>query len=470
MVKTKILATIGPASYDKIDAMVEKGLDGLRFNMAHIKTEENYKFTGDLISSVRKNHPRLFIVADLEGPKIRLGELKEPIALTKGQTIAISPQSDCPQGNVPIQFETLYQYVQPENTLLVDDGTVGLKVKDIKEKTIVTEVEYGEALKSMKGVNVPYAKIPLDYLSERDPQNLAAIKDWEIDYVFASYTRNAEHILHVQDYLKGTSIKAGAKPENSEGFGNLHEILKKVRIAMVPRGDAGMEMGVINIPRLQKHMILLCNILGIPVVTATQMLESMLNSKEAKRSDVSDIFNMVLDGADIGMLSGETSIGRYPVECVDIMNRIVEEAEKYMFDKSNGVDLGARLLKHLKPGNSADDISRAVYAVASRDKSIKAIITPTVSGYTPRMISRFRMETPIIALTNNEQLCRQLNSVWGVTPEYISRDTEALQKYAKKLASTKKLVNPGDRVIITSGLSPSSESTHIMRIETVGTY
>jgi len=467
MAKTKILATIGPASYDKIDDLVNAGLDGFRINMSHIK---DYAFAENLIRGIREKHPQLFLTADLEGPKIRLGALQKPINIQNGQTIRISPEKDCPTSDVPIQLDELYKYVKPGNLLLINDGAAGLRVTDIHGKTIITTVEYGDTLESRKGVNVPGVHIPLNYFSERDPQHIDFLKKAGIDYIFASYALGKEHMLALKEQLTGTGIKSGAKPETQHGMDAFSEMLEESDIAMVPRGDLGMEIGVINVPRYQKGMVLQCNILGKPVVTATQMLESMMSCKEPKRAEISDIFNAVLDGTDIVMLSGETSVGNYPVEAVQMMNKTLDEAEKYLFDKGNHVGLGKRLEHYLKAGNPTDDISRAIYAVASKDASIKAIITPTTSGYTPRMISRFRMETPIIALTNNEQLYRQLNAVWGVTPAYVKTDTEAMQKYAKKLAATKQLVNPGDKVIITSGLSLASESTHIMRIETVGSY
>jgi pyruvate kinase len=462
MAKTKILATLGPASYEKIDDLVNAGLDGFRINMSHTK---DYDSAQKLIDDIRERHPEIFITADLEGPKIRLGDLKEKVSLKKDQAIRISPQNDCPASDIPVQLNTLYQYVQPGNILLVNDGAVGLKVSDVKGKTIITQVEYGDMLESRKGVNVPGVHIPLEYFSEKDPQHIEFLKKTGVDYIFASYTLGKEHMLALQEHLKGTGIKSGAKPETQYGMDTFSEMLGEADIVMVPRGDLGMEIGVINVPRYQKSMILDCNMIGKPVITATQMLESMMTGKEPKRSEISDIFNSVLDGTDIVMLSGETSVGQYPVEAVKMMNKTLDEAEKYMFARSNGIDLGARLMQYLEPGNPADDMSRAVYAVVSNDPSIKAIITPTVSGYTPRMISRFRMKTPIIALTNNEQTYRQLSAVWGVTPVYVKIDTEQMQRYAKKLAEARQLVKPGDKAIVTSGLSPDSESTHVMRIE-----
>ncbi|MBN2053126.1 pyruvate kinase [Candidatus Woesearchaeota archaeon] len=467
MVKTKILATIGPVSESKIEQMVKAGLDGVRLNMTHVK---DYAATGALIKSIRSQYPGLFIVADLEGPKIRLGNF-DKFSVSQGQAIRISRENECPAGDVPVRMNELYKYVQPGNTLLIDDGKVGLKVTDIKDKTIIAEVEYGEEMESRKGINIPGIEVPMDYLSERDPQHLAALRKWDVDYVFASYTLNAEHMQTIAKNLKGTGTKVGGKPENWTGLNNLDKIMKKAGIMMVPRGDLGMEIGVMNVPEWQEKMILKCNIAGRPVIVATQMLESMMTSKEPKRAEVSDISYACKYGADVVMLSGETSVGQYPVEAIRMMNQILEKAEKDMFDKKSGihlVDLGQRLLQHLKPGNPADDISRAVYAVASKDPSIKAIIAPTMSGYTPRMISRFRMETPIVAITNNASVYRQLNAVWGVTPVYQSSCYPAvLEIQATQFAAEKKLVKPGDKVIVTAGLSSKSDKTHIMRIETV---
>jgi len=470
MVKTKILATLGPASWGKIDELVKAGVDGFRINMPHVGS---YDETDEMIKGIRTQYPHLFIVADLEGPKIRLGHFNK-FSVKPYQRIRISPENTYypenkyPPENIPVRMNELYKYVQPGNILLIDDGKVGLKVTDIKDKTIIAAVEYGEEIESRKGINVPGVEIPMEYLSERDPQHLEFLREWNVDYVFASYTLDANHMQTIANNLKGTSTKVGGKPETWTGIHNLDKIMKKSGIMMVPRGDLGIEIGVMNVPEWQKKMILMCNKTGVPVVVATQMLESMMTSKEPKRAEVSDIFNAYLDGTDVVMLSGETSVGQYPVETVQMMNSILEMAEKYMFDPKNNINLGKRLEHYLKPSkNRADNISHSAYNAALRDLSIKSIIVPTISGYTARMLSRFRMNTRIIAFTNNKATYSQLGASWGVTSVYINEPYERLQRNVVDIARRYGWVKRGENIIVTQGLKPNSDQASGMYIQKV---
>lgn len=476
MARTKILASLGPASFDKIEELIEAGVVGFRFNMAHIKPED-YEFRGSLAKKIKSFDEKVFLSADLEGPKIRLGYF-ESLNISTGDEISIVPSSIYQLSNstyqrkvAPIQFEELYKYVKEGNALLVDDGKVGLRVKGIdnRDKVINCIVEYGEVLKSRKGVNLPGIRIPLPTFSQNDPSHIKFLIENDFDFVFLSYTRTAKAMLELGELLKGTGIKKGGKPENGEGTDNLEEIIRDSDIMMVPRGDWGMEVGVKKIPAFQKKAIEECNKSGKPVITATQMAESMMVSRELTRPESTDIFNSCLDGTDITMLSGETSEGKYPVETVRAMNGVLEEAEAYLFDERSGINLGEKLCNLLiREDNPADSISKMVYD-AAKSPIIKAIIVPTSTGYTARMIARFRMEKPIIAVTYNEKVKRQLNAVWGVTPLLTKQTGEnEVVENAINLAKEKGYVKTGESVIITAGVGKSGKgSTNMVRIERV---
>ena len=467
MAKTKILATLGPASFDKIEELVLAGADGFRFNMAHVVTLQDYKRTADIIAKIRSIDEKIFVSTDLEGPKIRLGTF-DTLNIKIGENVPIVSQLDYSPGiGIPIGFD-LYKFVKCGELLLVDDGKVGLRVKSVSNRVINSEVEYGEVLEARKGVNTPGVSIDMPYLSKRDAASLRFISENDFDYVFASFTRTAEDLREVRSYLKCSKVKVGGKPENHEGAKNLYEIIKEADIMMVPRGDWGMEMGVMHIPTLQKKLIRLSNLEGKVVVTATQMLESMMTCKEPKRAEVSDIFNANLDGTDVVMLSGETSKGSYPAESVRMMDRILEESEKYMQENST---LSETLFNQIRSDDVSSTIYKAVYT-ASKSEEIKAIIVPTSRGTTARMIARFRIPKPIIAITPDKKVGSQLNAVWGVRPLFTSYHKNKSQDYVVnssiRLARDAGYVSPGDNVIVTLGVgSYEKGSTNMMRIERV---
>lgn len=465
MARTKILATIGPVSEDKVREMIEAGLDGVRFNMSH-KKPDDYSSLKQFIDKIRDEHGDLFFVGDLQGPKIRLGDF-ETRNIKAGDSIIIAPFAEYSGSDVPVQLNDLYKYVSPGNLLLIDDGNTGLRVRNIKDKRIFCEVEYGEILEPRKGVNVPNISIPMDYLSEKDKRDLEFLVSNNFSYVSASYSRMADDIKQVRRFA-GSNMRIIGKPENYQGNENLKEILENADAMMVPRGDYGMEMGVENVPAFQKRLIEWCNIAGKPVITATQMLESMMNCKEPKRAEVSDVYNAVLDGSDVVMLSGETAKGKYPVEAVSMMNKIVKKAEEYLFDNTSGVDLGRKINGLVKQENVTDLISKAVYS-ASKSDNIKAIIVPTNNGTTARMISRFRLGVPIIAVCHEDYIKRSLNAVWGVVPLLTkNKDEKYVIDDSISIAKQKKYINSGDSVIVTAGIGNYEKgATNMLRIERV---
>lgn len=465
MTRTKILATLGPASMNLVPDLIKAGLDGIRINMSHVRNED-FESKGEEIRRIKDANSNLFLVGDLQGPKIRLGDFQTREVKT-GDKVIIIPESKCDTSKIPIQYAKLYKYVSPGNLLLIDDGNVGLRIKDIKNKEITCLVEYGELLEARKGVNIPSISIPMAYLSEKDKRDLEFLIKNGFHYVSASYSRTAEDIKQVRKFA-GDTIKIIGKPENHEGNKNLIEIIEASDAMMVPRGDYGMEIGVENVPTFQKRLIELCNIAGKPVITATQMLESMMTTKEPKRAEVSDVFNAVLDGTDVVMLSGETSKGKYPIETVNMMNKILNRAEEYLFDRTNGINLGEKINGLVTSENVSNIISKAVYT-ASKTKDIKAIIVPTHRGSTVKQIARFRPEQPIIAICYDKEVRRALNAVWGVIPLLTyNKDAEHVIEDSLRQAKIAGYLKKGDNVVITAGAgSYETGATNLMRIEKI---
>jgi pyruvate kinase len=464
MARTKILATMGPASFDRIEELVRAGLDGVRINMSHVKPLD-YDFSKVIIDRARSIDDNIFFVGDIQGPKIRLGDF-ETRKVKKGDKIDIFTLGDFSGEGISIQLD-LWKHVSPGNLLLIDDGNVGARVKDISGRKIICGIEYGDCIESRKGVNVPDVNIPMDYLSEKDRRDLDFLMLCGFHYVSASYARSAEDIKKVRDFV-GDKLRIIGKPENYEGEKNLKEIIEASDAMMVPRGDYGMERGVENVPAFQKKLIEECNVAGKPVITATQMLESMMSCKEPKRAEVSDVFNAALDGSDVVMLSGETSKGNYPVETVEMMNRILERAEDYLFDRSNGVNLGEKVVNLVKNRSVSDAMGKAVYA-ASKSEDVSAILVPTHRGSTVRNISRYRIEKPIIAICYDPEMRRANNISWGVIPIFTdNRDEKLIVEDSIERAKAAGLVQVGDRVIVTGGVgSYERGSTNMMRIERV---
>ncbi|MCD6412948.1 MAG: pyruvate kinase [Elusimicrobia bacterium] len=333
MTKIQIIATVGPATTGKIGQLVEAGVNGFRINSSH----GSFDFHAKAVRSVRKITKEVFIVYDLKGPKIRLGDFR-PVFLKAGMKIVLS--TDFPKNregvavssgrssDIPVSFENLHKYVKKNHRLLIDDGLIGLKVAGVRGKRIFCEVLWGGVLRSRKGINHPDTVIDFPYTVSADIPRIKFAIENNVDYVADSFERSAADVDELRERLKGTGIKIISKIENPEGVENFDEILKKTDAVMIARGDLGVEMDVWEIPELQKKMIEKCNKAEKPVITATQMLESMIDDPRPKRSDVSDIANAVYDGTDAVMLSAETSIGNFPVLCVRVMRKIIEATLK----------------------------------------------------------------------------------------------------------------------------------------------
>ena len=333
--KTEILATIGPASIDRIEEMSGAGLSGVRINSSHGSPDLHLR----VIEQSRRFMPSGYVVYDIKGPKIRLGDLPEPIHIHSGMEILLRtdiypvegaqyPATDDPDKGIPVTYHELHRYVKPGHRLYVDDGYIGLEVVEVNGPELRCSVLYGDTLRSRKGLNHPDTAVGYPYTMEEDIPNLDFAVEHGVDYIADSFTRDADDVLELKQRLQGTGIKIISKIENPEGVAQFDNILSETDAIMIARGDLGVEMDAWELPELQKTMIEKCNAAGKPVITATQMLESMIENPRPSRSDISDIANAIYDGTDVIMLSGETSIGKFPVECVKVMRRTAETVEK----------------------------------------------------------------------------------------------------------------------------------------------
>ncbi len=331
---TEILATIGPATMNKVQELYDTGLSGIRINSSHGSTEEYKK----MIQASRLANPDGYILFDIQGPKIRLGDLPKPVSVRAQDNIILrtdmpqTPQAEDIKQGIPISYGELDRYVKPGHRLYIDDGYVGLRVNKVEPGKIYCTVLYGDKLRSRKGLNHPDTVVDYPYTMPYDVPKLEFARQHNVDFIADSFTRNDKDVKELRGRLEGTGIRIVSKIENPEGVKNFDDILKETDAIMIARGDLGVELEPWKLPELQKEMIEKCNRAGKPVVTATQMLESMIENPHPSRADVSDTANAIYDGTDVVMLSGETSIGKYPVECVDMMRKIaetVEQTERY---------------------------------------------------------------------------------------------------------------------------------------------
>ncbi|NLM04029.1 MAG: pyruvate kinase, partial [Clostridiales bacterium] len=416
MKKTKIVCTIGPASEDKeiFKKLVQNGLNVARLNFSHGDHEEHLKRI-NMIKEVREelNVP-VAILLDTKGPEIRTGKFKEPsVLLEEGQTFTLTSRDVLGDKTIcNVSYDGLAKDVKSGDTILIDDGLVALRVEEIIDDTdIRCIVENAGEVKDHKGINVPGVKINLPAITEKDISDIKFGIEQDIDFIAASFVRKAEDVLAIKKILEDNNaehIQIISKIENQEGVDNLHEIIRLSDGIMVARGDLGVEIPTEEMPLVQKEMIRQCNKFAKPVITATQMLDSMIRNPRPTRAEVTDVANAILDGTDAIMLSGETAAGKYPVEAVKTMTDIAKRIEA-------SIDYRDLLKKKAtqKETTMTDAISNATCFTAM-DLDASAIITATASGYTARMVSKFRPKSSIIAATTSDSVRRKLSLVWGV--------------------------------------------------------
>lgn len=473
MKRTKIVCTIGPSSEKKevFTELVKSGLNVARLNFSHGDHEEHAKRI-ELIKEVRRelNVP-VAIILDTKGPEIRTGKFKDPeVLLQEGQEFTITTRDVLGDQHIcSVSYAGLAQDVVPGNSILIDDGLVELKVKEIINGTdILCEVKNAGIVKNHKGVNVPGVKINLPAITEKDRKDIEFGIKMDIDFIAASFVRKAADVLAIREILEEHSaehIQIISKIENQEGVDNLEEIIEVSDGIMVARGDLGVEIPTEDIPLVQKRMIRLCNKAGKPVITATQMLDSMIRNPRPTRAEVTDIANAIYDGTDAIMLSGETAAGKYPIEAVRIMANIARKTEE-------SIDYRTLLRSKAfeREVTITDAISHATCNTAM-DLQASAIITATASGYTARMVSKFRPKAPIIAATVSERVRRRLSLVWGVETvltDFAQSTDDVLDSSVQK-ALEANLIKRGDLVVITAGVPVGYVgTTNLIKVHIVG--
>lgn len=471
MRKTKIICTLGPATDqgNVLEQLIMAGMDVARLNFSHNSSEEQ-KARMDKVKALRKKHHRpVACLLDTKGPEIRIKTFKEgKIQLERGQDFCLTTRDIVGTKDiVSVTYADFIKDISVGSSILIDDGLIELTVKKIEGEDAHCTVVNGGTISDRKGVNLPGVKISMPYLSEKDRKDILFGIQEDVDFIAASFTRNAEDIGQIRQLLKengGEDIKIIAKVENAEGIDNIDEIIEVSNGVMVARGDMGVEIPEEEVPILQKMIIQKVCSAGKIVITATQMLDSMIKNPRPTRAETTDVANAIFDGTSAIMLSGETAAGAYPVEALKTMAKIALRAEKAInYQKRfNGLTLDDH------PGVT-DAICHATCSTAY-DLHAKAIITVTKSGFSARMISRFRPACAIIGCAIDEKVCRQLNLSWGVRPILLKEEWEVFVLFDRAITAGKKqgYLKKGDVTVITSGVPIGrSGTTNMMKVQVV---
>ena len=433
--------------------MIRSGMDISRFNFSHGSHEE-HGVRADMIKNLREelNIP-VAMLLDTKGPEIRTKRLKDgkKVMLQTGSKFILTTGDYVGDENkVAITYDMLYKDVKKGGKILIDDGLIELEIEDIKNGDIHCKVLNGGELGERKGVNVPYVKLKLPGITEQDKEDIIFGIHQEFDFIAASFVRNAKVIREIRQILaenNASDIGIIAKIENAEGVENIDEIIQAADGIMVARGDLGVEIPASEVPHIQKEIIRKCNENYVPVITATQMLDSMIRNPRPTRAEVTDVANAIYDGTDAIMLSGETAAGKYPVEALKMMVQIAQTTEPHLNYK---IHVKGRNM--YRQGRVSSAVGMAAVRTA-RELQAKAIVTPTMAGKTALLISNFRPEVPIYAITPNERVQHRLQLLWGVYPlkGYEKDSTEHIISQAMSVVRRKRLIKKGDLVVFTAG-------------------
>jgi pyruvate kinase len=462
--RTKIVATIGPASArPEILQQLMQVIDGARLNFSH-GTHEEHAARAQAIREAQDELGRpVALIADLQGPKLRVGDLDEPVDLTRGEEIVIAGEDGAQDGDLPIAPAVLGSVLQPGFDVLIDDGAVRLRVAQVERGRARCEVLVGGTVQSHKGVNLPGIPLPIPSLTRKDIDDLQFALELPVDYVALSFVRSASDVQALKTLIEASGATAYviAKIEKAEGVAALDDILRDADAVMVARGDLGVEIGAAEVPLLQKRIILRALERGKPVITATQMLESMIHAPEPTRAEASDVANAILDGTSAIMLSGETAVGDYPVESVAYMDRIARAVEPSLDYRHEIPQAEEDPTIGQAMSNAACDIAEALEA--------KALLVPTFTGRTASAVARLRPRRPIIGLTHLGHSLQHMALEWGVTPVSIPEcpDVEELWTTSLEAARQTGIVEQGDRVVITAGTAVNIPgSTNVIKVDT----
>lgn len=464
--RTKIIATIGPSSSSStvIARLIKAGMDAARLNFSHGEHSDHILRLKLIRREAKKAGRHIAIIQDLQGPKLRVGPVEnDAIPLRRGDSLVLTTKKLLGTSKaVSVTYPRLTKDLKRGDRVLLDDGRLELRVARKNAHSVTCTVVRGGVLKSRKGVNLPGARLSLPSLSKKDKDDLAFGVKEGVDYVALSFVRTARDIQETRGFIRslGANIPIIAKIEKPEAIENLDAVIRAADGVMVARGDLGVEMSPEKVPLLQKTIIEACNAIEKPVITATQMLESMIENPQPTRAEASDVANAILDGTDCVMLSGETAMGNYPVQAVEFMTKIAVQAETSVLRRRPNADL------------SGPDESVAHAAVrAAEEQHARAIVTFTQSGSTALLVSKHRPGTPIIAPTPFERVARKISLYWGVTPVILKtkKTTDDMISSVERIMLKKRLANPRDLIVITAGVPIGvAGSTNMMKMHRVG--
>ncbi len=472
--KAKIVATIGPASQDAavLEKLIQAGMNVARLNFSHGTHEDQATRIETIHSVSRKSGAAVGILQDLQGPKIRVGNLAVPLQLAQGEVVTLyATDTAVPRGKrqvIPVDFRQLFDAVRVSDRLLLDDGRLALLVELVEGESLTARVQVGGLLSAHKGINLPGVRLRIPGFTEKDRADLTFGVSQNVDAVAISFVRSADDVRAVRSVMD--SLLGGkpsplliAKLEKPEALDDLDAILSIVDGVMVARGDLGVELPPERVPALQKQIIRAANRRAKLVITATQMLESMVENPLPTRAEASDVANAIFDGTDAVMLSAESASGKYPVKSVQIMDRIVREAESHFLEWGKGPDA----LEGMDASDTAS-MARAAQALAD-DKNVTAVASFTMQGQSAWLISKIRPRVPILGFTPNEHTCRRLAFFWGVQPQLIpyANTLETMLRYVDQ--SLVRSVKPGDQVVLVCGFPVGSmRQPNMALLHTVG--
>jgi pyruvate kinase len=467
--RTKVVATLGPVSSnpETLKGMVEAGLDVVRLNFSHGERADHlarFELVRSVAAEVGHN---LAVLVDLQGPKIRVGVVDDNgVRVDRGREVVLVAGADrAAEPEIPVVYPELAADVRQGDQILLDDGAIGLRVQDVEGERVRCQVERGGVVKSRKGVNLPGVAVSAASLTAKDRADVATAVEAGADYVALSFVRKPDDVVQAKQAIAdhGGDIPVVAKLERPEAIDCLDEILEVADAVMVARGDLGVELAVEKVPPIQKHIIAQANSQGVPVITATQMLESMVASPRPTRAEASDVANAIFDGTDAVMLSQETAIGQYPVEAVATMTRIAGEAEATPYLSAPPPPAVGKL-------DVPATVCRAAVQVAT-DLGARAIVAFTESGATARYVSRFRPRTPIIGLTTSETARRRMALFWGVetaAPLSMGTQVRSMIDEADERIVQEGLLDPGDLIVVVAGSPGGRGGTNRVLVHRVG--
>jgi pyruvate kinase len=463
--RTKIVCTLGPSSDTRVTIrqLIEAGLNVARINFSH-GTHAQHRATIAAIREVAESTQRpVAILGDLQGPRIRIGDLEAPVLLEDGADIRLAPEGNVKPGELPVTYEDLARDVHVGDRLLINDGLIEVVVLEVDPPRVTGRVLHGGQLTSHKGINLPGVQVSAPSITDKDREDIAFAVEQDLEYLALSFVRRAEDITELRSLIPKQMLVV-AKIEKDSALDNIESIIRATDVVMVARGDLGVELPFEEVPFAQKRIISLCNRLGRPVITATQMLESMITHPRPTRAEASDVANAIIDGTDAVMLSAETAAGQYPRLAVEAMSRIIQEIERHA--PINRRD------ERRRPDTAFSTefaIAAASYAAVSM-LAAPCLIVFTKSGFSARVVASQRPQVPIMVLTDVPRTYRQMAMIWGVIPELVTHcnSYEEMVRLALAAVRRRDLARTGDRIVVTAGVPfDVPGTTNMIKVETV---